>query len=397
MDVLVIGAGPAGTALAGACARAGLRTGLLDPAPDRPWRATYAAWRDELPRDLPGDAVAATAHRTRAVAINPHPLPPYAVLDNERLRAHLRHPDIAVHAGRARRVLHSATDSTVHLTDGRHLVAAVVVDATGAARTLSSGPSRGAAAEQTAVGITVPRAWAEPLLGDAEALFMDWRPAPDQTGDGPTFLYALPMPGDRVLVEETSLARRPGLPLGVLRRRLRSRFAAVGREIDQLDAPEERVRFPLDLPTPGASRVVAFGAASALVHPATGYSLAAALALAPRVARAVAEALPSGPGAAAAAARRVVWPPSALAVHALRRRGLEVLLGLPPSGVPVFFETFFRLRPHHRRAYLSDREDVTGTVAAMAALFGSASWRLRAHLALGVVGLRLPDLPGIRP
>ncbi|SHF04043.1 lycopene cyclase family protein [Streptoalloteichus hindustanus] len=397
MDVLVIGAGPAGTALAGACARQGLRTGLLDPAPDRPWRATYAAWHEELPPELPADAIAVTAHRTRAVAVGPHALPPYAVLDNERLRAHLRHPGITVHTGRATRVVHSATDSTVHISSGHHLVAAVVVDATGAGRSLTGGPPRGDVAEQTAVGVTVPREWAAPLLDDADALFMDWRPAPNQSGGAPTFLYALPMPGDRVLVEETSLARRPGLPLSVLRRRLRARFAAMGRDLDQLDGPEERVRFPLDLPAPGPSRVVAFGAASALVHPATGYSLATALTLAPRVARAVAEALPSGPSAAAAAARRVVWPPAALAVHLLRRRGLEVVLGLPPSGLPPFFEAFFRLRPDHRRAYLSHREDLQGTVAAMAGLFGSASWRLRAHLALGVLGLRLPDLPGVRP
>ncbi|MGH3770268.1 MAG: lycopene cyclase family protein, partial [Pseudonocardiaceae bacterium] len=45
------GGGPAGWAVAAACARLGLDTELVDPAPDRPWRATYGAWREELPAD----------------------------------------------------------------------------------------------------------------------------------------------------------------------------------------------------------------------------------------------------------------------------------------------------------------------------------------------------------
>jgi lycopene beta-cyclase len=59
MDVLVVGGGPAGSALAGACARRGLATGLLAPAPERPWTATYGMWAAELPVDLPESVVAA--------------------------------------------------------------------------------------------------------------------------------------------------------------------------------------------------------------------------------------------------------------------------------------------------------------------------------------------------
>ncbi|HEX8761977.1 MAG TPA: FAD-dependent oxidoreductase, partial [Pseudonocardiaceae bacterium] len=36
IDVLVAGGGPAGWAVAAACARLGLHTELVDPAPDRP-------------------------------------------------------------------------------------------------------------------------------------------------------------------------------------------------------------------------------------------------------------------------------------------------------------------------------------------------------------------------
>ncbi|GGM62705.1 putative carotenoid cyclase [Longimycelium tulufanense] len=387
MDVLVVGAGPAGTALAGACARRGLRTALLAPAPDRPWRATYAAWRHELP-PLPAEAIAARASRAYAIAAGPHLLPEYVVFDNDALRVHLARSEVAVHRGRAVAVTHSPTDSTVHLADGRHLVAAVVVDATGRSRVLTGGPPRFTVAEQTAVGVKVPHDVAAPLLGSADALFMDWRPAPDQTGGWPTFLYALPLSGGRVLLEETSLARRPGLPLVVLRRRLLSRLDAIGVPVAELPEDEERVRFPLDLPLPGAGRVVPFGVAAGLVHPATGYSVATSLALAPAVARAIAEALLSGPVDAATAARRTLWSPAALGVHLLRRRGLAAVLSLPRDGVREFFELFFSLPARHRDAFLTGREDLTGTAAAMTALFSAASWPLRLHLGLTTLGLR---------
>ena len=61
VDVLVVGGGPAGSALAAACSRRGLDTALLDPAPDRPWKATYGMWSRELPADLPPSVIAARA------------------------------------------------------------------------------------------------------------------------------------------------------------------------------------------------------------------------------------------------------------------------------------------------------------------------------------------------
>ncbi|MGB7506738.1 MAG: lycopene cyclase family protein, partial [Mycobacterium sp.] len=89
MDVLVVGGGPAGMALAGACSRLGLATGLLDPSPDQPWTATYGMWSRELPVDLPASVVAARTPG-RAIALTEHQLGwDYAVLDVPALRAHL--------------------------------------------------------------------------------------------------------------------------------------------------------------------------------------------------------------------------------------------------------------------------------------------------------------------
>jgi lycopene beta-cyclase len=140
--------------------------------------------------------------------------------------------------------------------------------------------------------------------------------------------------------------------------------------------------------------VVPFGAASPLVHPATGYSVAAALQLAPRVAAAVRDTLQRGGSAAAgAAAWRTVWSPAALAVHTLRRRSLESLLRFPPELVPQFFDVFFALPQRHRWAYLTGREDVTGSAAAMGALFTASPWWLRKRLVTGALDPRALAAP----
>ncbi|MFC0436785.1 lycopene cyclase family protein [Kutzneria buriramensis] len=350
VDVLVVGAGPAGSALAAACSDLGLRTMLLDRAPERPWRATYGSWARELP-PLPADAIAARATNVRAHALTEHKLDgEYLVLHNENLRRHLSRPDIGIVTGRAEAI----TPTEVRLVDGRTLRAGVVVDATG--------PPRGRHAEQTAVGVALPA----DVLAPGEAVFMDWR----QAGDPPTFCYALPLDGERVLVEETSLAHLPGLSLGLLRERLHRRLTVHGWPLDR---PEhELVRFPLDPPLPRGG-LVTFGARAGMIHPATGFGVATALTLAPRVARAIAE--------TPAVIPRTIWPMSARMTHVLRRRGLAALLHMPPARIPEFFEHFFRLPAENQRDYLSGRENFTGTAAAMLALFRSASPRLRSAIA----------------
>ncbi|GAA3440301.1 lycopene cyclase family protein [Kutzneria kofuensis] len=350
VDVLVVGAGPAGSALAAACTDLGLRTMLVDRAPHRPWRATYGSWAHELP-PLPADAIAARAPTVRAHALTEHQLDgEYVVLHNENLRRHLSRPDIETVTGRAESIM----PTEVRLADGRTLRAGLVVDA--------SGSPRGRYAEQTAVGVALPA----DVLPPGEAIFMDWRLA----GDPPTFCYALPLDGERVLVEETSLAHLPGLPFALLRERLHQRLAVHGWPLDH---PEhELVRFPLNPPLPRGP-LVTFGARGGLVHPASGYSVATALTLAPIVARAIAE--------TPTRTRGTIWSLEARMTHALRRRGLAALLRMPPARVPEFFEHFFRLTAENQRVYLTERENFTGTAAAMMALFRSAPPRLRSAIA----------------
>ncbi|MEU5697197.1 lycopene cyclase family protein [Actinosynnema sp. NPDC020468] len=344
MDVLVVGGGPAGRALARACAREGLATGLVDRDPAAPWRATYAAWADEV-----GDAAVLTRSRAVAFAVREHrPGREYVVLDQEPLRAL---DGVRVFAGRVT----SRSPTHARLADGRVLRARRVVHA---------GGGRGTA-HQTAVGVVVSQAEAAPFVAPGEAVVMDWRRPPDAGTSDPTFLYAVPVGPDRVLLEETSLAHAPGLPSPELRRRLHARLAAHGVPVP---VAEERVRIALDV-VPDRD---AFGAAAGFVNPTTGYGVARALALAPVAARALATGEPLA---------RALWSPTAKGVHLLRTHGLSALLALRPADVPQFFDTFFRMADNQQRNYLSTHDDLRGVATAMTVLFRSSRWPVRHRLA----------------
>jgi lycopene beta-cyclase len=356
VQVLVAGAGPAGWAAAAACARLGLDTALVAPAPHARWPATYGIWADQCAL-LPAGSrwfeaparVFALPERTLARG--------YAVLDNASVQAALDCPNVDIWTTRVIKVVAGPRGCTVTLASGEVRAAALVIDATGA-----RSPAGGA--EQTAFGVVLPN---QVLDG---ATVMDWRPAPGF--DTSTFLYAVPLSEHRTLVEETSLAGRPGLGLAELRARLAARGFAP-------DGPVERVRIPLETPIPAARPgIVRFGAAGALVHPATGYSVADTFHLAPRLAEAIRAEVRRDP---AAAGRRALWPPAARAVQVLRRRGLAVLLGLPPERLPEFFEIFFGLPAEAQRGYLHGREDVRGTAGAMAMIFERADRSLRSIIA----------------
>jgi lycopene beta-cyclase len=381
VDVAVVGAGPAGWALALYVARHDLRVALVAPSTTAGWQATYGAWADELPGWLPATVVAASTDDVRAVARTEHRLDRrYVTLATAALQAWLTAQATAagVHTVEGTVAGHACWRSrpgrwrgAISVGEDRRITAPVLIDATGSRRVLSGGRRTGARAAQTAVGVVVH----QPAL---PTLFMDWRDDHGEAG-WPTFLYTIPLGGGRALLEETALARRPALDTDVLQRRLHARLAARGIDVPD-DAPTEHVHIVVDDPVAtGAGAIVPYGAAAPLVHPATGYSVAASLQLAEPVADAIAGALRAGRDPAAAA-RRVLWSRRARVVHHLRRRGLESVLALPPEGVKDFFEVFFGLPGRHQRAYLSSRDDAAAVAAAMWAVFAAADPPLRRHL-----------------
>ncbi|AZG44331.1 lycopene cyclase family protein [Gordonia insulae] len=287
------------------------------------------------------------------------------MIDNAGLQRALTVDGARIVAERATRV---AADHLI--TDSGIVRASTVVDARG---TSGQGP------RQTAFGVVVTRERARPVLGAAEAVLMDWTPIEETDGRTlddsgmPSFLYAIPLDDERVLLEETCLAGDPPLTITELRGRLEARLGGLAE--DALDT--ESVSFSLEgIDSPWRHKPLSFGARGGLLHPATGYSIGMSLA----AARVVADAIADGRAPA-----DDLWPAGARAVHRLRTAGLHALLALDADQTRGFFATFARLPVARQRAYLSGRTDLPGSVAAMLTLFARADHRTRRTLARAVL------------
>ncbi|MGV8871987.1 MAG: lycopene cyclase family protein [Rhodococcus sp. (in: high G+C Gram-positive bacteria)] len=353
-DVAVVGLGPAGRSVAHRCAAAGLDVLALDPHPLRTWTPTYSAWADELPSWLPESAVASIAPKP-AVWTDHHRIidRTYCVLDTGALQTTLSLDGVRVLAGTAVDV----TGTRVTTADGTIVDAGHVVDARG---TLDSRDL----AQQTAYGIVVERQRAEPILEGSDAWFMDWRTDNGaRPGEAPSFLYAVALDDDRILLEETCLVGRPALDLTVLRMRLHHRLSQ--RNLEPTGNEDvERVRFSVEPPPRSKEHTrrggpVLFGSRSNLMHPATGYSVAASLASADHLVEQF------HGGSRSRGSRPVhIWT-----VQKLRNLGLRTALSLQPEMVPQFFSSFFSLPVELQRSYLSGHDDAVGTMTAMLKMF----------------------------
>jgi lycopene beta-cyclase len=409
VDVVIIGDGPAGCALATSCGRRGVDVLLVGP--DEPWEHTYGTWIDDLD-DAEAFAAGDTAtlfssvlasmsvHTTGARDLDRA----YGVFDNLALRARLRdgieHLTATATDVRTRTGGHHVVD----LSDGTRLQARVVIDTTGWPSSFARRPSGSAPAWQTAMGVVLD----SPPTGDlGRATWMDFRAvsgggAGDRVSTiGPigvsTFCYALPV-HDGWLVEETVLAARPAVEPIALLPRLAARL---GRHPDDLLADAVRteyVRIPMGGPRPVADQpVVAFGAAAGYVHPATGFSIASSMRASARVADAIADALAEGPASGAVDAAPIaeaVWPSSSRRTRQLHEYGLHTLLRLDDDGVRQFFGAFFDLPTEEWRRYLHIDAEPTDVARVMTDLFRSSSWSMRRRL---MAGNPLPLVRLLRP
>ena len=373
-DVAVVGDGPAGRSLSLACRGHGLRT--VTVGQDRPWTATYATWLDNVSAAT-ADVIAAWGP-VDAVGLRRRSLgPSYGVFDNRLLRAKLSAGETH-RVGTVSRVEHSAAGSTLTCDDGDSLMARLVVDATGSSPVLLRTARRRAPA-QTAFGVVIDGR--PPTLSGEHAVLMDWTPPPGFEVQTPTFLYAVPLLHGRWLVEETSLARRGGLGFDELRARL---VARLGHDVVARSEHIEEVTIPMRPGVPSRNQlVVGFGAAGGYLHPATGYSVATSLRLAPAIAAAIAGSIEQPRLDCVESTWKAIWPRPMRQMRAVHDYGLGSLLRLSADDVGSFFDAFFDLPDSLWRQYLEIDCSPADARRVMTGVFRAVPWRVRRRLAAG--------------
>lgn len=352
-DVAVVGLGPAGRSLTSACVARGLDVLAVDPRPEAVWAPTYGLWDDEL-GPLPRTAVRSAAVHPAIRAVGTHDLDrTYLILDNAAAQEALP--------------LHGATVEASRLDDDGVCAlrqrARVVVDARGARP--SGGVARDRVPAQTAYGIVTDAEAAEPALLGAEALLMDfspdWASDPDAPEGPASFLYAIPLGGGRMLLEETCLAASPGLGIDELKARLHRRLDRRGVAADVWQHPHERelVWIPMrGRNRPAPADTVAHGTAGRGGHVVSGYSVAHSLARSAVLADDIAaggtpEFSPDRPS------------------DAVRALALRSLLRLDAPTTIDLFEGFGRLDASQQRAFLRRDSTAPALLDAMWTMFRS--------------------------
>ncbi|WP_336791392.1 lycopene cyclase family protein [Gordonia malaquae] len=350
-DLAVVGAGPAGRALAHRALAAGLRVSLVDPAPTKRWTATYGMYDDDCPPWLDSEAIVASASSFTVYTPDCRVIDRgYVVLDSVRLQQLLSIEGATVTAARARTV--SAT--AIVCDDGSVVRARHVVDARGTGHV-----DRSRLPRQTAVGAVIDSS-------ERDVVLMDWRPVGGN--GGPSFSYRVPLGDGRRLVEETCLAGLPPVPVVDLAVRNIDR-GGTSRIDEHVDFPMLVSSRPWRLRAGDALR---FGAAGGLMNPATGYSVAQSLAAADVLVDAI---------VAGRDPHRALWTGRARLAFRLRRLGLGVLLRLTAEELIMFFDAFFQLDPRVQRGYLSARDDAAGVLRAMWSVYRRLPVPLRLRVA----------------
>ncbi|MFW6057935.1 MAG: lycopene cyclase family protein [Persicimonas sp.] len=369
MDVIVVGAGPAGLAASAALSRRGLSVISLAPEHPSPWPNSYGLWEDELEglgfedcyecRWKTPVVYTAGGARTELDRV-------YLRLDNDKLRTRLldrcEQNDVRFVEGFAEAIGHDETGATLIDREGGEHRARLVIEATGHRPKFVEREAGSVSASQVAYGF-VGEFDGSPIRhddGHDELVLMDFRQ--DYAGEklrespAPSFLYAMELGDDRYFVEETSLAHRPALSFDILEDRLAGRLRSRGAPVMSVEEVE-RCLIPMDSPMPRLDqRVVGFGAAASMVHPATGYQMGAMLRTAPKLAEAVADLIGADGIKLIDISRqawRAIWPEDKIRARKLWLLGLESLLDLDARQTSDFFEVFFSLPDAQWQGYMS--------------------------------------------
>ena len=162
----------------------------------------------------------------------------------------------------------------------------------------------------------------------------------------PTFMYAMPLKENIVFFEETSLVARPGVSFQECKDRFMKRLDYLGIKVNKI-TEEEYCYIPMGGALPMRDqRILGVGGAAATVHPSTGFHLCRCLMSATDAARAIKKELASdSPNVdrAVASAYHALWSPSNIRQRNFATFGGEYLMKQNVVGLRGFFDGFFRL------------------------------------------------------
>ena len=426
VDVLVVGAGPAGLAVAAEMANRGVSVGLI--APDTPFVNNYGVWLDEFEElgltdcllHKYDDALVWFNDRDPAAGIGLNRA--YGQVCRRRLRekllARCKAAGVRYAPGLVDQLKHGdAEKGELSVVSGAikrdggddvsfNMSAKVVVCGTGHNRDMlqyEDGPGPG---WQTAYGIEVKMP-GHPFEVN-KAVFMDFRQSDPELEDGsvesgvwrvPSFLYVLPVDENTVFVEETCLVARVRVPFDELKRRLYRRLSRMGLNVTQDQILEEEASWiPLGgTPPTSPQRTLAYGAAAGLVHPASGYSIVNSLRRAPAFADAVVSGLKAG-GSAEAATRGwdVLWGDEPRRQVGFYQFGMELLMSLRIEQMRNFFGTFFALPKELSAGFLGNNLTSVQLLQFALTVFFQGNWELRALLLTHTCRPRAPASGWVR-
>ncbi|GAB2267733.1 Lycopene epsilon cyclase, chloroplastic [Dionaea muscipula] len=364
LDLVVIGCGPAGLALAAESAKLGLNVGLIGP--DLPFTNNYGVWEDEFKGLGLQGCIEHVWRDTIMYLDNDNPL--FIGRAYGRVSRHLLHVELVrrcLESGVS--YLSSKVESIVEGIDGHsHIFCDSDTVITCRLATVASGAASGKLLQyevggprvcvQTAYGVEV-EVESSPYDPDL-MVFMDYRDFSKQNNQSPeaeypTFLYAMPMSPTRIFFEETCLASKDAMPFKLLKTKLMSRLETMGVRVIKT-YEEEWSYIPVGGSLPNTEqRNLAFGAAASMVHPATGYSVVRSLTEAPKYASAIARIIKSDQSNnilvrgnfvnISMEAWNTLWPQERKRQRAFFLFGLALIVQLDIEGIRTFFNTFFRL------------------------------------------------------
>ncbi|PWA42815.1 lycopene beta-cyclase [Artemisia annua] len=362
VDLVVVGGGPSGLAVAQQVSEAGLTVCSIDPSPKLIWPNNYGVWVDEFEAMDLLDCLD-TTWASAVVYIDENSTKslnrPYARVNRKQLKTKMLQKCISngvkFHQAKVIKVVHEEFKSLLICNDGVTIQATLVLDATGFSRSLVQYDKPYNPGYQVAYGI-LAEVEEHPFDVD-KMLFMDWRDSHlgknteimERNSKIPTFLYATGVKNGRYTRKNV-------------------------KSIEE----DERCVIPMGGPLPVLpQRVLGIGGTAGMVHPSTGYMVARTLAAAPIVAKSIiqylnSEKMLSGTDLSAEVWRDL-WP-----IERRRQReffcfGMDILLKLDLEGTRRFFDAFFDLEPRYWHGFLSSRLFLPELLTFGLSLFAHAS------------------------